>query len=248
MFNRVGVKENLVDRVVGEIQNQIMAGVLKPGMLLPPERELCDQLGVSRTALREAVRMLVSKGVLEPKRHVGTVVKQVGSEQIAESLSLLMSTQNRHEALENVHQVRKMLEVEIARIAAEKATEQDIETLMSILDEMEAHAGDRARFTRLDNAFHTALARTTHNPILVILLNSIQNVMSEIRQMVESYPDLTKTVIPDHRRIAETVSSRNPADAAQAMTKHLDDARQIQLRSIEMTNGADFSLDSRQKK
>jgi GntR family transcriptional repressor for pyruvate dehydrogenase complex len=228
----VGVKENLVDRVVNEIQSQIMTGTLKPGMMLPPERELCEQLGVSRTALREAVRMLVTKGLLEPRRGVGTVVRQISSNQITESLSILMAYHDRQAALENVHQVRKILEVEIARLAAENATEEDIQTLKRILAEMQSQAANRRRFTELDNEFHNTLAATTHNPIIIILINSIQDLLREIRSMVENYPELVSTVMPDHQKIVESIQRRDAEAAAAAMTQHLEDARAIQDRYL----------------
>jgi GntR family transcriptional regulator, transcriptional repressor for pyruvate dehydrogenase complex len=232
MFNRVGDQEKLVDRVVNEIQKQIVTGVLTPGMMLPPERELCEQLGVSRTALREAVRMLATKGLLEPRRGVGTVVRQVTSSQITESLSILISNHSPKEALDKIDQVRRILEVAIARLAAEAANDADIAILNQILAKMDADVEDRAGFNVLDNEFHNALAATTHNPILIILLNSIQGLLSEIRRMVENDPDLVTTVLRDHHRIAEQVAQHNPAGAAEAMTRHLEDARRIQDRYL----------------
>src|SRR5512143_3428897 len=91
MFRSIGTKEKLVDRVVVEIQRQILEGGLPPGTMLPSERELCEQLGVSRTVLREAVRMLVTKGLLEARPGVGTIVKQMGSEQISETIGFMLN-------------------------------------------------------------------------------------------------------------------------------------------------------------
>ncbi|GAB4538988.1 MAG: FadR/GntR family transcriptional regulator [Anaerolineae bacterium] len=228
MFRSVGVQGGLVDRVVNEIQRVIVGGQLKPGMRLLPERELADQLGVSRTVVREAVRILVAKGLLETKPGVGTIVRQVTSDQIVEPLSLLLQTQKGGISIDHLHQVRRMLEVEIAGLAAEQATEEDITELKEILDMMEAVTDVPEAFAARDADFHQGLAKTTHNPLLIILLDSIRDLMQEVRLMVTRHPDLREKVMPDHRRILERVASKDPAGARQAMEEHLEHARRFQ--------------------
>src|SRR3990172_4915905 len=93
LFRSVGIKGGLVDRVVEEIQRVIVNGHLELGMKLPPERELAEELGVSRTVIREAVRILVAKGLLETRPGVGTIVRQVNRDQIVGPLSLLLQAQ-----------------------------------------------------------------------------------------------------------------------------------------------------------
>src|SRR6266498_3321909 len=117
MFRNIGTKERLVDRVVNEIQGQILEGRLTPGMKLPPERELCEQMGVSRTALREGVRMLVSRGLLVTRPGVGTTVHQLTSDHITQPLSIIL-TQAGPINPDHLNQVRQILEVEIAQLAA----------------------------------------------------------------------------------------------------------------------------------
>ena len=228
MFRNVGVQGGLVDRVVNEIQRVIVSGELELGMKLLPERDLADQLGVSRTVVREAVRILVAKGLLETKPGVGTIVRQVTTEQIVEPLSLLLQTQKVGVSIEHLHQVRRMLEVEIAGLAAIQATEEDITELSELLTEMESVTDIPESFAARDADFHQGLARTTYNPLLIILLDSIRDLMQEVRLMVTRHPDLTKRVMPDHRRILERVAARDPEGARQAMEDHLEHARRFQ--------------------
>lgn len=228
MFRNVGVQGGLVDRVVNEIQRVIVSGQLEPGMKLLPERELADELGVSRTVIREAVRILVAKGLLETKPGVGTIVRQVTSDQIVEPLSLLLQTQEGGISIEHLHQVRRMLEVEIAGLAALQATEDDTAKLTGILDKMEAVLDIPEAFATRDADFHRGLARTTHNPLLIILLDSIRDLMQEVRLLVTRHPDLRQKVIPDHRKILERVEAKDPAGARQAMEEHLEHARRFQ--------------------
>lgn len=228
VFRNIGTRAPLVEQVVKQIQGLIFEKQLVPGMKLPSERDLCEQLGVSRTVLREAVRMLVSKGLLETRPGVGTTVREVSSTQISEPLSLLLSTGKASISLDHIHQVRRILEVEIAEIAALQAAEEDLGELKRILEAMEQARNERGGFAELDSRFHAALARTTHNPLIVILLDSIQDLMLDVRLLVQEYPDLYDEVMPDHRAILERVSARDPRGSRRAMQTHLEHARRIQ--------------------
>lgn len=228
MFRNVGVQGGLVDRVVTEIQRVIVSGRLEPGMKLLPERELADELGVSRTVIREAVRILVAKGLLETKPGVGTIVRQVTSDQIVEPLSLLLQTQKRGVSIDHLHQVRRMLEIEIAGLAALQATTEDIAELREVLVEMESVTDIPEAFAARDADFHRGLAKTTHNPLLIILLDSIRDLMQEVRLLVTRHPALREKVTPDHQRILECVAAKDQEGARQAMEEHLEHARWFQ--------------------
>jgi DNA-binding FadR family transcriptional regulator len=237
MFQIIGTKERLVDRVVGEIQRQILEGKLPPGTMLPSERELCEQLGVSRTALREAVRMLVTKGLLETRPGVGTIVKQIGSNQISESISFMLN-QDKNLTLVHLHNVRRMLEIENARLAAQNATGDDIARLHEIMGELESSLDDAEEFSLLDAEFHRALADSTQNPILGILLDSIRDLFLDILVQVQARWHQIEHTIPEHNRIIAEVAAHNPEGAASAMSTHLESALLIMRKALveEQTN------------
>jgi GntR family transcriptional repressor for pyruvate dehydrogenase complex len=225
-FQMVGGKGRLVDRVVNEIQGVILSGDLAPGVKLPPERELTEELGVSRTVIREAVQILVAKGLLETKPGVGTIVRQVTRDQLVEPLSFLL--QAHAVSPPDLHQVRQILEVAIAGLAASQAAQADITRMEQILNGMEAVRDDPVAFAAKDADFHHKLAETTHNALLVFLLGSLRDLTHEIRLRVARYPGLAEEVLPSHWRIVERVAAKDPEGAREAMQEHLDQAWRIQ--------------------
>jgi GntR family transcriptional repressor for pyruvate dehydrogenase complex len=221
MFRTVGDKSRLVDRVVDEIENLIVNGQLAPGMKLPPERELVDQLGVSRTVVREAVHILVAKGLLDPRQGVGTIVRQVTRDQVFESLDLLLRTSPEGVTFEHLYQIRSILEVEIAGLAADQATADDIENLRRIVAEMESALTTPKLLASTDIDFHRALAQITRNPLLVVFVDLIRDLMQEYSELINPHIDPRQYVLPDHLRITERIAAKDVAGARQAMRDHL---------------------------
>jgi len=232
MFRNIGTSDRLVDRVANEIQSVIATRQLAPGTKLPPERELCEQMGVSRTALREAVRMLVSRGLLEIRPGSGTTVREMTSDQISEPLAMLIRTHDRTITPDHIHEVRRILEVGIVRMAAINATETDVADLNAIISRMEKRGIRPAEFAEKDQELHRRIAQASHNALLVVLLDSIRDVMQEIRRRVHLYSGLAEIVNPDHRRIVERIAARDPDGAAQAMHDHLEHARAVQTKVL----------------
>jgi len=233
LFPAVGAEGRLVDRVVNELQSLIVAGRLAPGTRLPPERDLAAQLAVSRTVTREAVHILVTRGLLESRQGVGTTVRQVTSGQVTEPLRLLLESQGHTITIDQLHQVRSILEVAIAELAAAQANAGDLAALQRLMREMEEVQGDPAEFAARDAGYHQAMAVATHNPLLVILLDSIRDLMAEVRRMVASQPGLPQLVVPQHRRILERVAAGDARGARRAMQEHLEQARHIQQTALQ---------------
>ena len=226
MFRSVAPEGRLVDRVAGEIQRLIVDGQLQAGMRLPSEMELGAQLAVSRTVIREAMHILMAKGLLETRPGVGTIVREVTRDQVVEPLGHLLRVRNA--SLDHLHQVRAILEVEIAALAAAGAGDDDVAELQRIMDDMEAACGDPETVAACDAEFHRWLAQTTRNPLLTILLDSIRDLMQEVRLRVSTQPFVVQTIIPDHRRVLECVIARDSEGARRAMRAHVDNARSIQ--------------------
>jgi GntR family transcriptional repressor for pyruvate dehydrogenase complex len=225
LFRAVGTKGRLVDRVVSEIQGLIVGGRLEAGTRLPPERELAEELGVSRTVIREAVRILMTKGLLETRPGVGTIVRHLTRDQIVEPLSLLVQIRDGDISFEQLHQVRSILEVEIAGVAALQATEEDITNLRQIMADMEASQDDPDVFAARDTDFHQGLAQTTHNPLLTLLLGVIRDLLEEYMTVVTRYLDVRQQVLPYHYEILEKVAAKDEEGARQAMREHLKQIR-----------------------
>ncbi len=228
LFRSVGLEGRLVDRVVDQIQQMIIRGGLDPGTRLPPEREMAEQLGVSRTVMREAVHTLVARGLLESKHGVGTTVRRITSGQVAEPLRLVLQAQGQSISVDHLHQVRSILEVAIAELAALHATSEDMAALEQALARLESAQNDSAQFALCDTEFHRTLAQATHNPLLMLLLDSIRDLMQEVREAVAGYPGLPGKVMPSHRRIVARVVVRDARGARRAMRRHIEQARRIQ--------------------
>jgi GntR family transcriptional repressor for pyruvate dehydrogenase complex len=240
IFTPIGTGERLADRVVRQLQGMIVGGTLRPGAKLPAQDELSEQMGVSRTVLREAIRVLAARGLLVATPGVGTFVREVASEQLTGPLHLLLHTTGI--SLNDLHQVRSILEVEIAGLAAEQITENEISRLNACLATMEFTQSNAEQFADADGGFHHTLAEATGNPLLVLLLTSIRDVMRGVRLAVHRHPGLTAMVMSDHRKILESVEARDTSGARTAMRKHLQDARAIQdevLMSMKEAPGSD---------
>jgi GntR family transcriptional repressor for pyruvate dehydrogenase complex len=212
--------------VVDEIEGLMASGQLVPGAKLPPERQLAETLGVSRTVVREATHILTARGLLESRHGYGTIVRQVNRDALVAPLGWLMQANGA--TLDDLHGVRSILEIEIVRLAAVQASEADIVRLGDIVAQMQRCQDDVVSFVALDGDFHQALSETTHNPLLAVLLDSIRDLMQEIRLQVNRHPAVYKTVVPDHQAIMTAIAARDPEEAARAMQCHLDHARTFQ--------------------
>jgi len=232
-FRAIGRKEGLVARVVQHIEDQIVDGRLPVGTRLPPEREFAESLAVSRPVVREAVRTLLTKGLLDTRQGVGTTVRAVTHDEVTAPLTLFLRTCDQEVNVEHLHQVRSILEVENAGLAASQRTEADILDLTRICTEMESAADDPDLFAAKDSEFHRRLIQTTHNPLMTLLLDSIQKMTAEVRSLVGRQPHLVDRVMPTHIRILECVAAQNPDGARAAMGEHLATAFAVQRELIE---------------
>jgi GntR family transcriptional repressor for pyruvate dehydrogenase complex len=221
-------KDDLVERVVQMIEKQVLDGRLPVGSRLPPERDFAERLGVSRTVLREAVRILGTKGLLETRHGIGTTVRAMTPEAVVKPMTLFFRSFNQEISLEDLHQVRSILEGETASLAASQGTDSDVADLRTLCEEMQAAAHDPELFAQKDTEFHRRLGLTTHNPLITLLLDSIRDLIAEVRTRVAHDPDLYDRVMPGHLRILEAVTARDPQAARAAMMDHLTTALAIQ--------------------
>ncbi len=223
MFPRVTREPRLSDKVANLLLDTIITRRLEPGERLPSERELGEQFGVSRTVIREAVRALAAKGVIEVRTGSGLRVAAVDSSTVSESMSLFLRGSSTLD-YPKVHEVRAMLEVEVAGLAAERATDEDIAQMREICMRMEAEDDVEAASLH-DVEFHRAIARGTHNELHLLLLDSIGEALIEIRRenlIAGSGPD----TIAAHREILERIAARDRDGARRAMRAHLENVEE----------------------
>jgi DNA-binding FadR family transcriptional regulator len=147
-------------------------------------------------------------------------------------LSLLLRTGPKRVTTEHLHAVRSMLEVENAGAAAANATDDDIDDLRRLLHQMEEAADSPELFAARDSEFHRRIAAATHNPLLAVLLDSLQDLMAEVRRFVSTTPGLAIRVMPTHLQIVEGIAARNSDAAREAMREHLLIAVTVQQETI----------------
>jgi DNA-binding FadR family transcriptional regulator len=178
--------------------------------------------------VREAVRILVTKGLLETRHGVGTTVRAITRAEVVKPLNLFLRTCGEDIRIEHLHHVRSVLEVENAGIAAEVASDADIQALRAVCSDMQASRTKPRQFAEKDNEFHRRLAQTTYNPLLILLLDSIRDLMAEIRIRVSEEAGLVERVMPTHLQILECIADRDARGARRAMREHLQVALSIQ--------------------
>ncbi len=216
--------ERLYEQIVEQIESRILAGDLKVGDQLPPERELAEQFAVSRTAVREAIKALREKGLVEIRLGRGTFVVQGGSGIVRHSLGLLMKNDPARGSL-NLVEVREILEPEIAALAATRITDEYISAMQKAVETMD-HALDNVEvFVEADLDFHLALAEATQNPIIPALIDSIIELLREQRKRIALTEGGLHRGQYHHKRILEAVMQHDPQAARKAMQDHLRQIR-----------------------
>lgn len=231
-------RRQLADVVAERIERLIVDGVLKVGQTLPSERRLCEKLGISRSALREGLRVLRGRGIIETSQGRGSQVAKLSGEQDASPLMHLFNSQPR--TLYDLLEVRALLEGESARLAALRGTDADFVLLRRRYEEMLAahteEAADPREHARLDHAFHLAVSEASHNPVLVHTLQSLTDLMlSTVFASVNNLyhrPMQKRQIDRQHSRLFHAITERLPDQAQRAARDHIHSIRD-NLKEIE---------------
>src|SRR5580698_2243424 len=215
----------LYEQIVQQIEESILKGALRAGDQLPAERELAQRFGVSRTAVREAVKALREKGLVEAYSGRGTFITDGTSQAIRQSLGLMVKIGQPTGSI-HLAEVRSILEPEIAALAATRIQEQHLALMREAVVLMDRAQDDPDAFIEADLDFHLALAEAADNPLILSLLDSIVGLLREQRMrifQVEGGPNRGQY---HHKRIFDAVERRNPEKAREAMRTHLLQVRE----------------------
>ncbi|MFJ7490470.1 FadR/GntR family transcriptional regulator [Streptomyces sp. NPDC097727] len=209
-----------VDQALHGLRRMIADGRLVAGQRLPPESDLCAELGVSRGSLREGIRMLAALGVIEARHGSGTYVSQLRPEDIVGSLSLTVDLLPLAGLLE-MYEIRRVLESHAAAQAAARITPESLSTIFAYMEAMEA-TEDPDRVSALDQDFHAEIARVGGNPTLKSLLG-VFRARSRTYQVftLPEGPRIKRSSDEDHRAIATAIANRDPVAAAAAASAHV---------------------------
>ncbi|SDC80065.1 transcriptional regulator GlcC [Paraburkholderia lycopersici] len=231
------VRVKIADVVAERMESLIVDGVLKPGQALPSERRLMVKLGVSRSALREGLKVLRAHGIIETEQGRGSFVAALTTQPALTPMMHLLGSQPR--TLYDIFEVRELLEAESARLAALRGTQADFALITRRYEEMvaanQSEVGESAR-ARLDYAFHLAICEASHNPVLVHTLSSLTDLLlSSVFASVNNlyHREAEKRVIDrQHARLYKAVIGKQPAPARRAASTHIASTI-ARLREIE---------------
>jgi len=227
LFRTLRRDSSLVTRVTEQIEGLILDGKLRIGEPLPPESRLAEACGVSRTVIREAVARLTAQHLVEAQPNTGGLVVSAPSlESVGRSMSLMFRLGRESIPHDKVLEVRRLIEVEISKLAAERRTEADLQRMAEILAEAEEYVNDPAGFPQLDVDFHRALALATQNELYVILLDAISDTLMRYRRLALRVPNTTDRALRHHRAIFEQVQAGSMEGARSAMRDHMIEAEQ----------------------
>lgn len=219
-------KRLLGEQIEDELMNYIVQEQLEIGQKIPNEFELAEKFGVGRSTVREAVKGLVSKGILEVKRGSGTYV--AGNRTFDDDPLGLSKLQDKYKLALELFDVRLMLEPEIASLAAEFAMQEELQQLEKLCDETEQMYVSGKDHIPKDIEFHTCIARCSKNRVVETLVPIINTAVMTFANL--THRTLMQETIETHRAIVNAILDRDPVGARCAMVMHLTYNRQVLVR------------------
>jgi GntR family transcriptional repressor for pyruvate dehydrogenase complex len=224
------IRRNKVYEEVARQLEQFITERMKPGDMLPPERELAEKFGVSRSSVRDAIRRLELIGLVEPRQGSGTVVREVSPEFLVNPLTSVL-VQKRKSVVELLD-VRKILEPPLAARAASHASADDIAELEDILRRQD----DKLRRGEVaideDNEFHYTIALASDNTVVLKVLDVLMDLLRETRERSLQVEGRPQKSLAGHRRILSAIKRRDGAAAELAMRRHIEEVSEIVLNKF----------------
>lgn len=217
------VSHRLHEQVVAALLRSIVAGEVGPGSVLPSEPEMSARFGVSRSVIREALRVLGEKGLVEVRHGSGTRVTPPERWDALDPavLRLLQGRGASSSVLRDLLEARKIVECELAALAAERAGDAEREALDEALVTMRGALDDPAAYVRGDSAFHRTLVRAAGNRVLERMSRPMQELVSYAQALTDTVPGVLARALAEHEAIAAAVARRDPDGARREMRIHL---------------------------
>jgi GntR family transcriptional regulator, transcriptional repressor for pyruvate dehydrogenase complex len=214
-IRRVKLKEQVANMLV----DMISSGDYGAGDRLPPERVLVEQLGVSRTVVREALNLLETRGLIRVEHGRGAIVAADGADALHNNLEFLLRMEPG--TLWELMEMRKALEVEVAGLAAERSTTDDIAIMRVVLDRMRENINVPDGYVDADVEFHDLLARSARNRVFLMMMEPIVDLLLASRRLTGSKEANAKRALRAHEAILKKVEAKDVEGARTEMRKHM---------------------------
>ncbi|MDF1550025.1 MAG: FadR/GntR family transcriptional regulator [Bacteroidales bacterium] len=215
IFGKIGSTQTLSQKIERKIEEAIRQKKLITGDKLPSEKELCESFAVSRTALREALRRLSARGLIDIRKGSGMYVSEIKIEDAINSLNLYYDLKFGSNLIQQIIEVRRIYEPEIAKLAAKNRNEKDLKLLHENLRELKKCNPDNTQMeVDLINRFHVNMAKSTGNPIVIISMEPIYFLLPRMRNLIYANIEGEKEYTLNlQTKILKAVEDQNPADA-----------------------------------
>ena len=210
-------RERIPESIVAQIQERLERGEIKPGDQLPSERVLAEQLRVSRPSVREALRSLELLGVTESRPGGGTFIRTASPDALLRPLAAL----TRAHDLEDILEVRELLEPALAALAAQRASEDDIAALHGVLEEQEHRVARGESFVEEDTRFHYLVAHAAKNALVLRMLGVIMDVLRASRDEWLQSPERARASLDGHRALLTAIEQHDAEAARAASAQHV---------------------------
>lgn len=219
-------RRNLCGQVVDDLGRRILAGKVRPGELLPQEWTLCSQLGVSRTVVREAIKSLAAKGLVESRAKRGTIVRPTMAWNYLDPEVLNWQARADHDGrhLFYLTELRKTIEPQAAALAAKRATDEHLDIMRRACKKLEETADSVEDFLAADIRFHVEILHAAGNPFFAPIANVINASLESSLRLTNRQPAENHASIPVHQKVMKAICGRNPARARAAMQSLLNEA------------------------
>lgn len=228
MFAKIK-KETTTDKVAQQLRSLIESGEFKPGDKIPSERELCRIMSVSRIAVREAIKGLAAKRLFEVRTGEGTYVKTINSQDLIDPLTaVLMDDYTLRELVE----FRCIIEVQLAGLAAKRASQLDIQNMEQTLRAMKENVKEEKDYHEQDIEFHKAIALASGNTLLAAMINQAGELIREAIKQTIQLPGAFQLAYKIHADIFEKIRLQDMQGAQQAMLAHLEEVERSLLECV----------------
>ncbi|MGP3777948.1 FadR/GntR family transcriptional regulator [Halanaerobium saccharolyticum] len=230
------IKNNKVyEQIIEQIRELIYEGELKKGDKLPSERQLKKDLGVSRASIREAFSALEMIGLIESRPGEGTFIRDSFDEDFFNPLSLILLLNDN--VAEELLELRRVLEIDCVKLAAERATAAEIEEMGLYIDDLLSSSGYEEESIKADKMFHYTIARASGNKVLLFFMRSISEAMDfhikNTRTKLVSKEETMTQFAEQHQQIFKALKNHDPKKAGAEMRNHLDYVEKLINKEIE---------------
>jgi len=214
--------------------NLIKNNKLKPEDKLPPERELAEKLSISRGSLREAFRVLESRGLIKSKPGGGRFIREIKKDAFIDTKNVILNLEK--SSILELLEAREIFEVRVVEFAAERATAEDIKVIEEVFSRLSEEGGTEDRGAKdeekmeSDTEFHMAIARASHNFVFINIIRLHLDLLKETRKKTWQIPGRREEQQGEHQAIFQAIKEHNSKKAAKAMLQHLINLRKVIIK------------------